>query len=164
MSICYIAFGSNVESRIDYITKALELLKEYGSIVKISTIYTSQPWGKLDQPEFLNGVLKFCTELDPIRLLKALKDIEEKVGRKPRERWGPREIDLDILLYENHIIRLSFLNIPHLYLTERDFFLFPLLEIDPEAYHPITKRKLQDYAYKLRNNLVPFACIYPLPP
>lgn len=161
MPICYIAFGSNVEDRIGYIVKALNLLKEYGAILKISTVYISQPWGVVNQPEFLNGVLKLYTELGPIELLKTLKEIEQKTGRKPRKRWGPREIDLDILLYENYVIRLSFLNIPHLYLTERDFFIFPLLEIDKDLIHPISKKKLSQYAEKLKNNLIPFACLLP---
>ncbi len=161
MPLCYIAFGSNVGNRIDYILKAINLLKNYGQIRNISTIYISQPWGNTEQEEFLNGVLEFSTTLDPINLLKNLKDIEQKVGRKARQRWGPREIDLDILLYENHIIKFSFLQIPHLYLTVRDFFLFPLLEISPNLTHPITKRRLKEYAEGLKNNLTPFACVYP---
>jgi len=103
--------------------------------------------------------LEFYTDLEPIGLLEVLKEIEEKAGRKPRERWGPREIDLDILLYENHIIMLSFLHIPHIYLTERDFFLFPLLELNPDIVHPISKIKLKDYAEKVKNSLLPFACL-----
>ena len=87
--------------RLEYILKAFEFLKEYGSIKKVSTLYISQPWGKIDQPEFLNGVLEFYTDLEPIGLLEVLKEIEEKAGRKPRERWGPREIDLDIPFLHN---------------------------------------------------------------
>lgn len=161
MPLCYIAFGSNVEDRVNYIIKALELLKGYGSIKKVSTLYLSQPWGKTNQPVFINGVLEFETELNPIRLLGVLKDIERQAGRKPRERWGPREVDLDILLYENHILMLSFLRIPHLYLTERNFFLFPLLELNPNLIHPVSKVKLQEYASRLENNLTPFACLLP---
>lgn len=159
MPTCYIAFGSNWGDRLEYILKAFEFLKEYGSIKKVSTLYISQPWGKTDQPEFLNGVLEFQTNLKPIELLKVLKEIEQKTGRKARERWGPREIDLDILLYEKHIIMLSFLHIPHIYLTERDFFLYPLLELNPELTHPISKVKLKDYTDKIKNNLLPFACL-----
>lgn len=159
MPLCYIAFGSNVGDRLSYIIKALDMLESYGSTLKISTLYISQPWGKINQPEFINGVLEFKTELDPINLLKALKEIEKLVGRKPRDRWGPREIDLDILMYENHIVMLSFLRIPHSYLTERDFFLFPLLEINPFLKHPLLGTPLQNYAEKLENRLKPFACL-----
>ncbi len=161
MPVCYIAFGSNVGDRLAYILKALELLKEYGKIEKVSTIYESKPWGVEEQAPFLNGVFEFTTELDPIRLLFVLKDLEKRVGRKPRQRWGPREIDLDILLYENHIVMLSFLRVPHLYLTDRDFFLFPLLEIAPNLIHPITKAPLSEKAQSLENRLKPFACLLP---
>ncbi|MCS6957622.1 MAG: 2-amino-4-hydroxy-6-hydroxymethyldihydropteridine diphosphokinase [Aquificaceae bacterium] len=162
MPLCYIAFGSNVGDRLSYILKAFELLKNFGQIRKVSTLYVSQAWGRTNQPDFINGVFEFATDFEPIRLLKALKNIESTCGRKPRERWGPREIDLDILLYEDHILMLSFLRIPHLYLTQRDFFLFPLLEICPEAVHPISGQPLKTYMKSLENNLKPFACLLPL--
>ncbi len=161
MPLCYIAFGSNVGDRVSYILRALELLSYYGSILRVSTLYISKPWGVLDQPEFINGVLEFETQLDPISLLELLKDIERRTGRKPRERWGPREIDLDILLYDRHILMLSFLRIPHPYLTARDFFLFPLLELNPKAVHPLSGERLSIYAEKLENQLKPFACLLP---
>lgn len=162
MPLCYIAFGSNVGDRLFYILKALDMLKFYGIIRKVSTLYVSQPWGKVNQPEFINGVLEYETELNPVSLLKVLKEIEKITGRKPRDRWGPREIDLDILLYENHILMLSFLRIPHLYLTERDFFLFPLLELNPKLTHPLWGVPLETFASRLENRLKPFACLLPL--
>lgn len=161
MPICYIGFGSNVGDRLGHILRAIESMKDYGEIKNISTVYESQPWGFKNQSSFLNGVVEFETWLNPIDLLKALKSTEQSLGRKPRERWGPREIDLDILLYENHIIMLSFLKIPHPYLTERDFVLFPLLEVAPELTHPISGKKLEEHAQNLQNRLVPYACILP---
>ncbi|MDW8031950.1 MAG: 2-amino-4-hydroxy-6-hydroxymethyldihydropteridine diphosphokinase [Aquificaceae bacterium] len=162
MPLCYIAFGSNLGDKIGSIARALELMKEHGTIKRVSQIYLSQPWGKGDQPEFLNGVLEYETGLDPIRLLEMLKRTEKSCGRKPRERWGPREIDLDILLYENYVVMLSFLHIPHLHLLERDFFLFPLLEINPTLRHPIHHTPLTEFAHRLKNRLKPFACLLPL--
>ncbi len=153
----YIAFGSNYGDRIENILKALELLKNYGRIKKVSTVYESQPWGVKDQPPFLNGVLELETDLDPISLLRVLKDIEKKVGRRERIKWGPREIDLDILLYENHIIMLSFLRIPHLYLEERDFVVVPLLEIAKNLTHPITKEPIR--LKGVQTNLRPYVCL-----
>ncbi|MCS7263191.1 MAG: 2-amino-4-hydroxy-6-hydroxymethyldihydropteridine diphosphokinase [Aquificaceae bacterium] len=161
MSLCYVAFGSNVGDRLQYVLRALELLKRYGSVKKVSTIYVSQPWGKTDQPEFINGVLEFETGLNPIELLFALKEVEKSSGRRPRERWGPREIDLDILLYENHILMLSFLRVPHPHLLDRDFFLFPLLEINSELMHPLYQVPLIQFAQRLENRLEPFACLLP---
>lgn len=162
MSLCYVAFGSNVGDSVFYITKVLELLKDYGRIKRVSTLYVSKPWGKTDQPDFINGVLEFETRLDPIALLVALKELEQRVGRKPRERWGPREIDLDILLYGNYVVMMSFLKIPHPHLTDRDFFLFPLLELNPALIHPLYGTGLKEYARKLENRLSPFACLLPL--
>ncbi len=161
MHTCYIAFGSNKGNRLEYILKALELLKELGVIKKVSTVYESEPWGVLKQEKFLNGVIEFSTKLEPIKLLFELKRIEELVGRQKGERWGPREVDLDIVLYENYIIMLSFLRIPHPYMTERDFVLFPLLELNPDIVHPITKVKLREYAKNLPNRLTPYACLLP---
>ncbi|RMH05443.1 MAG: 2-amino-4-hydroxy-6-hydroxymethyldihydropteridine diphosphokinase [Aquificota bacterium] len=161
MHTCYIAFGSNKGNRLEYILKALELLKELGVIKKVSTVYESEPWGVTKQEKFLNGVIEFSTKLEPIKLLFELKRIEELVGRQKGERWGPREVDLDIVLYENYIIMLSFLRIPHPYMTERDFVLFPLLELNPDIVHPITKVKLREYTKKLPNRLTPYACLLP---
>ncbi|MCS7171556.1 MAG: 2-amino-4-hydroxy-6-hydroxymethyldihydropteridine diphosphokinase [Aquificaceae bacterium] len=162
MPVCYIAFGSNVGDRLSYILKALNFLQGYGTIRKVSTLYTSRPWGKLDQPGFLNGVFEFDTKLEPIELLRLLKETEKICGRRPRERWGPREIDLDILLYEDNILMLSFLQIPHIHLLERDFFLFPLLEINSGLRHPLYGVELREYAKNLENQLKPFACVLPL--
>lgn len=159
MPICYLAFGSNVGDRLSHIFRAIDLLSLHGRVRRISKVYLSEPWGNRDQPEFLNGVLEFETHLEPISLLITLKEVEQKAGRKPRERWGPREVDLDILLYEDHIIMLSFLKIPHLYLLERDFFLFPLLELSPELTHPLYKKRLSEYALRIENTLRPFACL-----
>ncbi|MGB9874192.1 MAG: 2-amino-4-hydroxy-6-hydroxymethyldihydropteridine diphosphokinase [Hydrogenobacter sp.] len=159
MAICYISFGSNFGDRLENILKALVLLAKLGRIEAVSTVYESPPWGVTDQPNFLNGVLKFSTDLNPIALLKALKRIERSVGRVERYRWGPREIDLDILLYEQYVIMLSFLRIPHKHLLERDFVVFPLLELDENLLYPITKEPLKLLAKNLKNQLKPYACI-----
>ena len=149
-----------MEDRLGYMLKALELLKNCGRLLRCSTVYESKPWGLKEQGDFLNAVLMMETELSPVELLYRVKEIERLVGRKERERWGPREIDIDILLYQDHILRLSFLNIPHPYLTERDFVLVPLLEIAPDLTHPVHKRPLFEYLNHLDVSLRPFACFY----
>jgi 2-amino-4-hydroxy-6-hydroxymethyldihydropteridine diphosphokinase len=159
MAICYISFGSNFGDRLGNILKALNLLAQVGELEAVSTVYESPPWGVADQPNFLNGVIKLSTHLNPIALLKALKHIERCVGRVERYRWGPREIDLDILLYEQQVIMLSFLRIPHKHLLQRDFVLFPLLELDENLLYPITKEPLKLFAKDVKNQLKPFACI-----
>ncbi len=151
--------GSNVGDRLGYMLKALELLKGLGDVLGVSTIYESKAWGFVNQGNFLNCVVKFQTKLEPVQLLRRIKEVERLVGRKERERWGPREIDIDILLYENHIIMLSFLVIPHPYLTQRDFVLLPLLELDHGLEHPLYKRPLSEYVRFLEVSLKPFACL-----
>ncbi|MFN3814341.1 MAG: 2-amino-4-hydroxy-6-hydroxymethyldihydropteridine diphosphokinase [Aquificaceae bacterium] len=159
MPICYVSFGSNWGDRIVNILKAISLLKNVGKVKSISTVYESEPWGVENQPPFLNGVLKLETHLNPISLLRVLKNIEEQVGRVKRYRWGPREIDLDMILYENYIIMLSFFKVPHPHMMERDFVLFPLVEIDKDLVHPITKEKIKSYTERLENKLKPYCCI-----
>ena len=160
MPICFLGLGSNVEDRLGYMLRALELLRDFGKLLRCSTIYESKPWRLKEQGDFLNAVLMMETELSPVELLLRIKEIERLAGRKERERWGPREIDIDILLYQDYILRLSFLNIPHPYLTERDFVLVPLLEIAPDLIHPVHKRPLSEYLNRLDVSLRPFACFY----
>jgi 2-amino-4-hydroxy-6-hydroxymethyldihydropteridine diphosphokinase len=119
--------------------KALELLKSLGEVLRVSTIYESKAWGVVNQGDFLNCVVKFKTELEPVELLKRLKEIEKLVGRKERERWGPREIDIDILLYENYILMLSFLVVPHPYLTRGILFWCPCWNWSPSLSIPFTR-------------------------
>ena len=159
MPVCYISFGSNWGDRIQNILKAISLVANLGNLEAVSTVYESLPWGVENQPPFLNGVLKLNTNLEPIRLLKELKEIERHIGRKERYRWGPREIDLDILLYDGYILMLSFLRIPHPYMLERDFVLFPLLELDENLIHPTLGQPIKLFAESLKNSLKPYACI-----
>ncbi|WP_029552379.1 2-amino-4-hydroxy-6-hydroxymethyldihydropteridine diphosphokinase [Thermocrinis jamiesonii] len=160
MALCFLGLGSNVGDRLNYILKALDHIENYGKILKCSTVYESQPWGVKDQPSFLNSVVMVETNLRPVELLHRVKKSEILLGRKDRGRWGPREIDIDILLYEDHIIMLSFLKIPHPHLLERDFVLIPLLEIAPHLIHPLYKTPLSQYVNKIEISLKPFACLY----
>jgi len=160
LALCFLGMGSNVEDRMGYILKALDHIKNYAKILKSSTVYESQPWGVEDQPSFLNSVVMVETNLRPLDLLYRVKESEMLIGRRDRGRWGPREIDIDILLYEDHIIMLSFLKIPHPYILERDFVLIPLLEIAPHLIHPLYKTPLSQYANQIEISLKPFACLY----
>ncbi len=160
MALCFLGLGSNVGDRMNYILKALEYIEDYGKILKCSTVYESQPWGVKNQPSFLNNVIMMETNLNPVDLLYKIKQLEILVGRKDRGRWGPREIDIDILLYEDNIIMLSFLKIPHPYILERDFVLIPLLEIAPDLIHPLYKRPISEYINYIDVSLKPFACLY----
>ncbi|NPB06686.1 MAG: 2-amino-4-hydroxy-6-hydroxymethyldihydropteridine diphosphokinase, partial [Aquificae bacterium] len=128
----YLALGSNLGDRLGYILKALDLLSEFLYIERLSTVYESAPWGLTGQPPFLNLVVRASYRGLPNELLLKLLKVEKRVGRKRRTKWGPREIDIDLLLFGNEVINTKLLTVPHPYLKERDFFLYPLLEIDKE--------------------------------
>ena len=152
-----LGLGSNVGERISYILKAMVELEKIGELGRISTVYESEPWGVEDQDPFLNCVLELYTDLDPFNLLRELKEIEKKVGRRERFRWGPREIDIDILLYEEKVVDTPELKIPHPFIKERDFVLIPMLEVDPDLRDPMSGEYYRDV--KLESKLKPFCCV-----
>jgi len=117
--------------------RAISLLREKGiRIRKISSIYESSPWGYEEQEDFLNLALEVETDLPPLELLELIKNIEKRMGRKPTFRWGPRNIDIDILLYDDISFSHPSLVIPHPHLKERLFALLPLREIAPQILLP----------------------------
>ena len=128
-----IGLGSNIGDKADNILKALELLEQRGDIKiqKVSRLYKSSPWGVLQQDWFVNAVAALTTKLDPQSLLRRCLDIENQMGRQRQVKWGPRLIDIDILVYRDELIETESLKIPHPYIEERDFVLVPLLEIVP---------------------------------
>jgi len=131
MVVCYLGLGSNLGNRRKNIKKALDhLAKTRGiKIEKTSRIYETKAIGGPLQGKFLNAAIKIKTSLTPHLLLKTVKNIEKDLGRRRTVRWGPREIDLDILLYGNKIIKRKNLIIPHPRMFSREFVLRPLREI-----------------------------------
>lgn len=128
----FLGLGSNLGNREANIQEAIQLISHFVAVKKISSVYETAPWGKEDQPSFLNAVVE--TEIpksSPEEFLKKLQEIEKKIGRQKREKWGPREIDVDILFWGNKKIKSDTLTIPHPYWKERDFVLKPLREIAP---------------------------------
>ena len=153
MYAAYIGFGSNIGDRLAYIQNAIDILsKTEGIILKeISSIYTTDPVGYEEQPQFLNGVAVIQTSLSPLSLLHTLKDIETAIGRKHRIRWGPREIDLDILIYEDVCVQTEKLVIPHPEMHLRGFVLVPLAEIAPDLMHPVFQVSIQTLRSRLKD-------------
>ncbi|MFQ5926523.1 MAG: 2-amino-4-hydroxy-6-hydroxymethyldihydropteridine diphosphokinase [Terriglobia bacterium] len=138
----YLSLGSNVGDRAANLERAVAALGEAGvQVRRRSAVYETEPVDVPAQPWFLNCLVEVETELMPLGLLRALARIERQLGRRrsssPR---GPRTIDIDILLFGNHIVRLPELTIPHPRLAERRFVLEPLRELAPELRHPITRK------------------------
>ena len=146
----YLGLGSNVGDRATNLERALELLRatEGISVVKCSSIYETEPWGLTEQPRFLNAAVAVQTSLEPGALLAAVKAIENGMGRATTVRYGPRNIDVDILLYGNLIIdwQAPDLQIPHSRMLERAFVLIPLAEIAGQVRHPTAQKPIADLA------------------
>ena len=142
----HIALGSNKGNRFKFLIEAVERLNEVPgcSILSVSSVYEAKPFGNMKQNDFLNAVIKIETSFSPLDLFNELKTIEKKIGRIETEKWGPREIDLDLILYNDLVYSDDILTIPHKGLTERDFVLVPLCEISPEIIHPELKEKICD--------------------
>lgn len=132
----YLALGSNLGERLDNLDQALHFLSKEVSISARSGIYETPPWGVVDQPRFLNQVVKGKTALTPHRLLDFIKSIEKKMGRVETYRYGPRKIDIDILLYGRRIVDTDRLLVPHPRMHERAFVLVPLADIAPNLVIP----------------------------
>ena len=128
MRLCYIGLGSNLGDRLANIGAGLEALEEMAQLLDRSSVYESEAWGLKDQPDFLNAVALIATDLTPLRLLRALKRVEARFHRDA-VRWGPRELDLDILLYQGVRVKTTVLEIPHRFILERPFVLVPLVEL-----------------------------------
>jgi len=126
----YLSLGTNIGDRRMHLRQALEGLGQVGQVEVSSSVYETEPWGYLDQPKFLNMVTRLRTELDPLPLLAALKDLERQIGREPGVRYGPRVIDLDILCFDDLQMNSPELTIPHPQMAGRAFVLVPLAEVD----------------------------------
>lgn len=140
MNTAYISIGSNIGDRLHHLSEAVQALHSHQQIevAKVSSIYETAPVGYTDQVDFLNLVVCVETSLDPYELLEACQHIENGLGRVREIRWGPRTVDLDILLYNNDNIEAENLIVPHPRMGERAFVLVPLLEIAPAIGHPAT--------------------------
>lgn len=130
-----LGLGGNLGDRRGFIERALWLLEQRPGIriAAVSALYETEPWGKTDQPRFLNAAARIITELPPPALLEACIAVERLLGRERGERWGPRTIDIDILLYGEQRIEAPGLTVPHPRLTERPFVLAPLADVMPDA-------------------------------
>jgi 2-amino-4-hydroxy-6-hydroxymethyldihydropteridine diphosphokinase len=134
----YVALGSNLGDREAYLWQALGLLAAEPAVKvqRVSSFYETKPVGNPQQPDFLNAVVQLACALSPLELLRTLQAIEKRLGRVRREPWGPRTIDLDLLLFGQVTVEEPGLTVPHPRLLERDFVLVPLAEIAPDLTLP----------------------------
>jgi len=135
--------GTNLGEREQNMATALARLQERLCLVAVSSLYETAPWGVTDQPPFLNAAIAAETDLSPTELLAFAKGMEREMGRQPSGRWGPRLIDIDILLYGDLVLQTPDLVIPHPRLAERAFVLVPLAEIAPDVIHPGHQQTIQ---------------------
>jgi 2-amino-4-hydroxy-6-hydroxymethyldihydropteridine diphosphokinase len=138
----YIGLGSNMGDKMTACRSALDLLGRAGRVTRVSSFYCTEPVGYAEQEAFLNAVAEIETELPPLALLAACHVIEDELGRYRLFRWGPRTIDLDILLYGDEVIDTGELIVPHPQMATRRFVLVPLCEIAPQAVHPVSKKTI----------------------
>ena len=145
MKTAYLGLGSNVGDRAVNLTGAIRhLIDERVRITRKSSVWETEPRDVLDQPWFLNQVIEIETDLFPRQLFQRIQRIERQMGRLKRTPKGPRLIDIDILLYENAVVKSSELEIPHPRMTERRFVLAPLAELAPDLRHPVLKRTVRE--------------------
>jgi len=140
----YLSLGSNVGNREANLEDAISRLGQMGNVVAVSSFYETEPVEVTSQPWFLNCAVKFDTEKMPKQLLKGILDLEREMGRRRTQNKGPRNIDIDILLFGSSIVETKGLTVPHPALHERRFVLEPLAEIAPEVRHPVFKKTVRE--------------------
>lgn len=151
-NIAYIALGSNVGNRLEYLRRAVKRIKEFSckeSEIISSSVYETKPFGYKNQSNFLNAVIRIETSCNLIELFNFLKAVENELGRRTNHKWGPREIDLDILFFNDEIFSSREISIPHSGIADRDFVLIPLNEIANNFEHPVLKEKITNICSRI---------------
>ncbi|QGM80347.1 2-amino-4-hydroxy-6-hydroxymethyldihydropteridine diphosphokinase [Otariodibacter oris] len=136
MQTVYVALGSNLDNPQEQLKQAVRSLQSFAHNFEVSPFYSSKPLGPQDQPDYVNAVAKFDTELTAIQLLDKLQSIENEQGRVRLRRWGERTLDLDILLYGNEQINSERLVVPHYDMHNREFVIVPLYDLSPDLILP----------------------------
>ena len=142
----YLGLGSNVGDRIEFLAAAIRGISDFESTVvdSVSNVYKTEPVGNIKQNDFLNLAVSVQTDLSYQQFHQKMKWLEQKIGRTDSERWGSREIDIDLLLFDSLIINTSDLRIPHGEIIRRKFVLQPLSEIAPNKLHPIEHKTIEE--------------------
>ena len=151
----FLLLGSNLGNRKLFLDEAIKYIEEQiAPVVNTSSVYETQSWGKTDEPDYLNQVLKLHTILPAHEVLQRALAIEQQMGRRREVKWGSRTIDIDILFYGDAIIDEPGLQVPHPHLHKRSFTLAPLVEIAPDFLHPVLGKNILQIKNELIDNLI----------
>ncbi|MGI8580555.1 MAG: 2-amino-4-hydroxy-6-hydroxymethyldihydropteridine diphosphokinase [Chitinophagaceae bacterium] len=154
MNLAYLLIGGNLGDRICNLGIAKSLIeKQLGDIVSVSSIYETAPWGINEQPDFFNQVLLIKTKLSPDKIMRSILSIEKKMGRVRSQKNASRIIDIDILFFNDEVIKLKNLTIPHPEIQNRKFVLIPLHEIAPDIIHPVFKQSIKNLLQASKDKL-----------
>lgn len=155
MNTCYLLLGGNLGDKEQNLRQAVNLLEQkLGSTAKKSNIFITAAWGNENQPEFYNQAISIKTTFSAIDLLKIVLGVEEQLGRKrTNDKWQERIIDIDILFYNDEVIDLPELKIPHPFIQERKFVLIPMNEIARELVHPVLKKTIKQLLEDCKDTL-----------
>lgn len=154
MNTAYLLTGGNLGERVHNLAMARELVEaQTGNIIAASSLYETAAWGNTDQPAFLNQAIMIESPLNARQLIRRILKIEKKMGRVREEKYGPRLIDIDILLFNNEKHNYQFLKLPHPEMQNRRFALLPLAEIAPEIIHPVLKKTITELLQECKDEL-----------
>lgn len=155
MAVVFLSLGSNKGNRLLNLVKALLMINSlnYTVVKRISSFYETEPYGVKGQSNFINQVIEVQTDLNPFELHQYLLNIEKAIGRKSKNDFQSREIDIDILFYNSEIISTENLKIPHYDLHNRKFVLEPMTEINPDFIHPVFKKSVKELLSQLKDKL-----------
>ena len=154
MNTAYLLTGGNLGNREENLTIARELITQHcGTIVHASSLYETAAWGKTDQPSFLNQALELQTAFNARQLIRKVLKIEKTMGRTREEKYGPRIIDIDILLFNEEIHDYRLLKLPHPEMQNRKFALMPLAEIAPDVFHPVFRKTITELLSECKDEL-----------
>lgn len=143
-TITYLSLGGNLGNTIEIFQNSRKILiKKVGKITQLSSLYQTAAWGPIPQNDFINQVIEVETKLSAPELMDILLEIELQQGRVRQERWGPRTLDLDIIFYGEQLISTESLEIPHPRMEDRKFVLIPMVEINPNLIHPISRKSIR---------------------
>lgn len=152
MSLAYLHLGSNIGDRLAYLAKAVGLIQKHiGTIISRSSLYETQAWGNVAQDAFYNLAVCVETSHTPEQILEDIHKIESEMGRTREEKWGPRTIDIDILLVDDIVVNKPSLNIPHKHMANRNFVLIPLMEIAGEVLHPTLEKTIEELYFDCKD-------------